>query len=228
MAKNMNDGHRTRLLQRYLKNGISSLEEHEILELLLHFGIPYRDTKQQAKELISHFGGIENVFNANAAAIENSNTPYITERVAALITLVHDIQKYVENKNSVELSYIKSYEDAGRYALSVLEDAVVEKFYIVSLSPKSKIVYTELISEGTSRSVDIVMNKIINSVVIHKASKVLLMHNHPSGKVNPSLEDMTETKYIEQRLNEIGVSLSDHVIVADGKYISMRNRGFIY
>lgn len=226
--KNINAGHRARLLQRYLNNGISSLEEHEILELLLHFGIPYRDTKSQAKLLISHFGSIENLFNAAPREIENANIPYITERAAALISLVHDIQKHINDLSKEERKYIKNFDTAGEYAMSVLEDSAIEKFYLVNLSPKCKIIYTELISEGTGRSVEIVLNKIINSVVLHKASQVLLMHNHPNGKLNPSLEDITQTKYIEKRLSEIGVGLSDHIIVAGGKYLSMRNRGFIY
>lgn len=226
--KNMNAGHRQRLLQRYLKNGISSLEEHEMLELLLHFAIPYRDTKKQAKILISYFGSLENVLNANVKEIENTQTQYVTERAAALIMLVHDLQRYMEKANKTEQIYIRNYDAAGEYALSVLEDSAVEKLYLVNLSPKCKIIYTELISEGNSSSVDIVMSKIINSVILHKAAQVLMMHNHPSGNLNPSLEDITQTKYVEKRLREIGVTLSDHIIVAGGEYISMRNRGFIY
>ena len=110
--KNLNAGHRNRLLQRYLKNGISSLEEHEMLELLLHFAIPYRDTKSQAKMLIAEFGSIENVLNARAQDIENMKLPYVTERAAALITLVHAFQTHIEtagkqNKNYNCTTYIK-------------------------------------------------------------------------------------------------------------------------
>ncbi len=225
--KNLNAGHRNRLLQRYLKNGISGLEEHEMLELLLHFAIPYRDTKSQAKMLISEFGGIENVFNARAEDIENMKLPYVTERAAALITLVHSLQTYVA-ASKPDKNYIRTHDDAGKYAVKLMHGLATEKLYIVNLGSNHRIIKTELISDGVGGSVDIILNKIISSVILHKAVEVLLIHNHPNGSTNPSLDDITNTNHIERRLREIGVTLSDHIIVADDDYSSMRNRGFIY
>lgn len=226
--KNINAGHRARLLQRYMRNGLESLEDYEMLELLLHFAIPYRDTKQQAKMLISHFGSLKNVFNADAGEIEKAEIPYVTGRAAVLVAFVNDIRKHLECTDKIEEWILRDYKDAGEYALSVLADSAIEQFYLVDLDPKCKIIYTELISEGVTHSVDILMNKILNSVILHKASQVLLMHNHPNGTANPSVEDITQTLFIEQRLKELGIRISDHIIVAGEKYVSMRNRGFIY
>lgn len=220
-------GHRMRLLNRYINNSISALEDYEMLELLLHFGIPHRDTKQQAKELISHFGGIEKVFCATVSEIENVKLPYITQRVAALIMLVRDIQKKLEFTSMCDTKYLKDVSDAGKYAVSVMTGKTNESFYVVNLTSTNKIIHTELIATGTEYSVDIVMSKIINSVVLHGAAKVMLLHNHSSGNSKPSLDDLIQTRYIERRLDEIGISLSDHIIVSNGKYTSMRSRGFI-
>ncbi len=226
--KNLNAGHRNRLLQRYLKNGISSLEEHEMLELLLHFAIPYRDTKSQAKMLIAEFGGIENVLNARAQDIENMKLPYVTERAAALITLVHALQTHIETAGKQNKNYIKSHAEAGEYAVQLVKGLATEKLYIVNIGPNHRIIKSELISDGAGGSVDIILNKIISSAILHKAVEVLLIHNHPNGSANPSVEDIKNTNHIGRRLEELGIALSDHIIVAGDDYSSMRNRGFIY
>lgn len=225
--KNTHEGHRTRLLQRYLNSGVLSLNEHEMLELLLHFAIPYRDTKQQAKTLIAHFGGIENVFEATAAEIESAKISHITKRAAALITLFRDIQNYIAETDRKEQSQIRNPDEAGRYVLSVFEEYSIEKFYLICLNQKGKILCKELISEGTGSSVEIIMSRIVGSVITHKATQVLLVHNHPSGMKNPSLEDVVQTQYIAKRLGEMEVSVADHIIVAGKECISMKERGFI-
>lgn len=225
--KYVQEGHRIRLLQRYLTCGVSGLDEHELLELLLHFAIPYRDTKQQAKTLIAYFGGIDKVFEATAEEIESAGVPHVKKRAAALITLFRDIKTYIAETDPNEQTQIRNTDEAARYVVPLFEGISVEKFYIVCLNQKSKILCRELVSEGTNRSVEIIMNKIINAIITSMATKVLLAHNHPSEMKNPSLEDVVQTQYITKRLSEMEIGVEDHIIVVGNDYISMKERGFI-
>lgn len=221
------EGHRMRILQRYLTCGVSSLDEHELLELLLHFAIPYRDTKQQAKMLIAYFGGIEKVFEATAEDIENAGVPHVTKRAAALITLFRDIHTYIDETDRTGKTQIRNADEAIRYIVPLFEEENIEKFYLICLNEKGKILCRELVSEGTNRCVEVIMNKIINVVITHAAERVMLVHNHPSGMKNPSLEDVVQTQYIAKRLEEMEVAVEDHIIVAEKECISMKERGFL-
>ena len=226
IKRNPNEGHRERLLNRYMREGIENFAPHEVLELLLHFAIQRKDTKAIAKELLGEYDSMKELFNAEIEDIVSKKVPNVTRRTAALIKLVSDIQRYISAEVS-EKQYIKDERSAGEYALSLLKNLTKERFYIVNMDNRRRIICTELISEGTAASVKPEIRKVIESVLRHNATHVMFMHNHPSGVENPSKNDVELTRDMRRLLYEIDVKLFDHIIVAGDKYISLKGRGLI-
>ena len=228
MSENLHKGHRERLKNRFIDYGGKSFDDHQILELLLFYGIPRKDTNDIAHRLINVYGGFNNIFSSNVDDLVNNCD--IGKNTAVLISLLSEIiRRYNENKmlKKNETFKITSSEKAGQYSISLLGDEHYEKFYIVSLDAQKRIINASLVGEGTSGEVYVYSRRIVEYALRDKAVSVLLIHNHPGGKLNPSFNDLETTTRIVKTLNMIDIDVIDHIIVSDNYYFSFADNGLI-
>jgi len=222
----VHEGHRKRAKQLFLQNDFKGMSQHNILELILFYALPRRDTNKLAHILIERFGSISGVFDAPFD--ELIKVDGIGENAATLLKLFPSVSRlYNEDKCDVG-NVLDSVEKAGRYLVPKFIGYNNEIFYIVCLDNKMKILYSGILFEGTANTVPIAIRKITEIVIRVNAAHVILSHNHPQGLCVPSAEDISSTRLIYRGLQQVGVNLRDHIIVAKGDYISLSQAGVLY
>lgn len=222
----IHDGHRERMRQRYLDGGLDCLAEHEVLELLLYFSIARRNTNDIAHDLIGRYGSLAGVLNApfdDLLQVEN-----IGKQSAMLIKLVNDIQhksRLLKIKNSRPV--MDTPEKWGTYLVEYFRGETREIVYQAYMDRNFKLISCERLMEGDIDCVRLDRRKLTQTALNLCATKIVLAHNHPSGIATPSNEDIAATLRLGKELLPLGLSLVDHIIVADGDYTSMSKCGHL-
>ena len=217
--KNLHKDHRQRVRNRYLSEGIGSMADHNIIELLLFYGIPYKDTNDIAHELTERFGDLNGVLDAPVE--ELMRVDGIGENAAALIHLTRDIAfKYNENKKQEKVTLATEERFAEFLSLKYAGETR-EIVYMLFVDSHGKIVRCVKVCEGSPESVSVDNRLIVEAAVRNDATDIILAHNHPKGFVVPSTADVRSTKDAVPLLKSIGVNLIDHIIFADGECFSM-------
>lgn len=225
-GENIHAGHRERLKDEFFIHGGDSLGEIRILELLLFYAIPQKDTNALAHALIKRFGTLSNVFKASQA--ELCEVQGVGKSTAVLIKLVPEIyRKAAVLEASREAVTIGSTGSAGKLAADYYAGAANERFILISLTPGNELLKIDSLSEGTVDSVSVDTRRIIEFALSAKASRCIIAHNHPGGIAQPSDEDISVTKKVRSALENVNIPLLDHIIVAGSKTFSFADRGLI-
>ena len=222
---NVHEGHRDRLKKRFMEQGLNSFDDHNVLELLLFYVLPRRDTNPIAHELLQHFGSLDAVFEAPAE--ELSKIAGIGENAVTLLSLIPAVsRRYIMSKNS-DCKIIDSSEKAGAYLVPRYMYERDEVVYIICLDAKNQLLCCREMFRGTVNTAEISVRKIAELALAKNATGVIMSHNHTSGIALPSAEDESTTKYIKSALATMGINLADHIIVAGDDFISMADSGLL-
>lgn len=214
-------GHRARLKGKYYETGESALHDYELLEMLLFYSIPRRETKSLAKELIHYFGSLDNLLNADVQQIKNAVSG-VGEETAILIKLTADLCKRAHNTRGKE-EPITGVKQAAEHFKNLLENEASEKFAVMILDNGNRIQFLGVISDGTVSAAEVDLMKLTKLIAIHQASGIILGHNHPKGLAQVSGADVSTTLMIRDFINQLGVVLLDHIIIGENGAYSMRS-----
>ena len=224
-AENVHDGHRKRLRQRYLTQGLEGFQPHEALELLLFYAIPRRDTNEIAHALLSRFGSLSGVLEAPRTELLKIDG--MGESAADLLLLFVQMERrHMMDRGSVETILDTTYKCAQYLAPRFIGEPE-EVVYLLCLDAKCKVLDCSLVHRGAVNMTAISARKIVKTALDHNATSVVVAHNHPSGLALPSREDRETTAALKAALNAVGVALVDHVIVADGDFVSLADDGLL-
>ena len=218
-------GHRQRLRERFEKNGSSAFAEHELLELLLTYSIPVKDVKPAAKELLNRFGSLPEVLDADINELKNSEG--VGTVSAILIRLIKELNiEYHAHtfKNKVILS---APNEVYEFIKSKLAGERDEKFMVIYLNTKNKIIEFEISAEGTVNQATVYPRKIIRKALENNAAGLILAHNHPSGEPSPSKDDISLTNSLKATCDTMNIRLLDHIIVGKLGYFSFNKEHLI-
>jgi len=218
-------GHRGRLKKRYAIAGIDALHDYEILELLLGYAISRRDVKPTAKNLLRRFGSLKNLMDAEPEKI--AQTPGIGPHSTLLIKLVKDMGTMYLREKATEKPHISSTVALLNYCKSAMGGLRDEKFAVIYLNTQNRIIKEETIQIGTVNQAVVYPRKILEGAINHKASAIILVHNHPSGNVEPSGADISLTKTIQDVAKVMDVAVHDHIIIGGNSYFSFREEGVL-
>lgn len=219
----VHDGHRKRLKARFLSDGLSGFEDHNILELLLFYSIPRSDTNVIAHELLNEFKSLSAVFDAPVE--ELCRIKGISTHTATLIKLIPEMLSVYHTDKTKDTKIVNSTNEAGRFFVPRFYGKKNEEVHIMLLDDKKKLIKCEKLFEGTVNSSPVTVKKIVASVVNSNATAVVIAHNHPGGIALPSRSDILTTEKIFKALKLINVELSDHIIVADDDFVSLADSG---
>ena len=221
----VHEGHRERLKKRYLEQGLEGFNEVQMLELLLFYAIPRRDTNELAHRLLEHFGSLEAVFDASVrqlTAVEG-----IGQNAAILISLMAAIQKRRGTISVQDMKWIRTTSDAGKYLIPRLKYEKTEKVIMVCLDSYGKIISTVELGSGVVNEVDLNVRLIVETALKYRASSVILAHNHPDGIALPSYDDELATRKILSALKLVDITLKDHIIVAGEDFLSFADSDYL-
>ena len=216
--KNLVNGHRQRLKNRFFTCGTDSLSEHELLELLLFYSIPRRDTKPLAKKLLCEYGSLESVILASEDALEKSG---LGQSSIVLFKLFSGINSYI-HKRKVYGNRVENFMQLGEYFMRELEKDPAERMVMLLLDSKNCVISFETVCLGGFSATNINMRTITELALSKRAAKVAIAHNHPSGILKASMHDYVATKNVEYILSQLDIELLDHYIVTADGFIGIK------
>lgn len=218
-------GHRQRMRERYLKQGLGGFAPHEILELLLFYAIPQKNVNPLAHRLINRFGSLYGVLHASPQQL--MQVQGIGEYTATFLSLIQGAGRQALRARDTDRVKLGTRQAAVDYCIRLLHGEKRELFYAVCLNGQMEAISDALIAKGSLSDVPAYPRIVMDAVLTHNAHCVLFCHNHPSGSVAPSAQDLDATRTLSGLLSEIEVVLVDHIIVSEDRALSMVRNGFI-
>jgi len=202
--------------ERLKIKGIDSLSDSELLAIILQHGTNGENVIDLSHRLISTFG------------LEKINSLSLTELMkikgiklakASKLVAAFELSKRVSSGKICE-RIVKNPSDIAEHYLEKLKDFKKEYFIAVFLDSRNRIIKDEVISIGTLNSSLVHPREVFKEAIRNSANSVILVHNHPSGSVEPSEEDYRVNKVLIETGNLVGITVLDHLIVGDGKWES--------
>lgn len=219
-------GHRERLRKRFAKSGFTGFNDYEVLELLLTYVIPRKDTKPISKQLLSRFKSIQGIFSADTNEIRNIEG--MGEHSTLFLKIISEfIRFYFEHQVEKKELKFTTLEQVISYLNAVIGDYKNEVVKVIYLNSKNKVLHTELLSEGSVTESYVNPRRIVETALKHNSTSVIVAHNHPDGMPEPSDYDNDITQKISEALRLVDISLQDHVIIANQGYFSYRQQGIL-
>ncbi len=212
MKDNIHEGHRSRLKNRFLNEGLVNFEEHNVLELLLFFSIPVKDVNPIAHALIDEFGSLEKVLDADfdrLCAVKG-----VSEHTATLITMIPQL---FARYSRLKLSENTLYSNSDDFLRMLVCDAAAEKneaVWVYLLDNSDRVIHSEKIFSGSVNSVKFDTRAVVELVFKKNASAMVVMHNHPEGSVFPSNMDKDTTMELLKVFSAIGVRFKERYIAS--------------
>ena len=218
-----NDGHRTRLRERFTREGASNFQDHEVLELLLFGSVPRKDTNKLAHNLLNKFGGFCGLFDASPEQLMEVNG--VSTVTACNIAIVKEIF-YRYRRDEQDKSKIQGLASIIKYVQSTISESVYEKMVVVYVDAATSYIMQEEFTSDNTAQVNVDPKKIVAAAMRLNASGVVLFHCHSSAPCNPSSEDMRYTEKLYFALASINIAMLEHIIFNNrGGYFSFHKEG---
>jgi len=216
-------GHRRRLRERFARGGITALADYEIIELLLTFGIPRRDTKALAKALIAQFKSVSGVLHADSSVL--AAVAGIGDNATVIIKFIREVSAYCLLEKVKKQSVIARRTDVEEYLRFNFGQKRDEYIAVVFLDNGNHVIAAEIIAEGTINQCVAYPRSIFEKALKRGAAAFIIAHNHPGGACAASEADWLLT----ERLHEIGrlldIPLLDHIIICQNSVVTLREQG---
>lgn len=223
--KSIHAGHRSRTKRQFLENGGEHLHDHQLLELILFYAHPQGDVNPLAHQLIERFGSLKGVLEASPEELKR--VVGVSDHTAALIRLFPEVM-YRYRRESIDAgTAVTSAEEAAEVLRDYFTGRTVETVFLLSVDAKGKLLGCDKICEGTLDAVLLNERRVVETALRRRASQVYLAHCHTTGVAVPSRDDVWSTRRLRQVLEPLGIRLNDHLIFADGDYVSMVQSGQI-
>ena len=218
-------GHRDRLRARFLDSGPDTLQDYELLELVLFLAIPQKDVKPLAKDLIDRFGGLAEVMNAPID--ELTRIDGIKEKTALALKSITALSQRAEKNELIGRPILNSWTRLMDYCMSTMAHEKNEYFRILFLNKKNELIADEIQGSGTVDHTPAYPREILKRALDLGSTAIILMHNHPSGDPKPSQADIDLTRLIIRAAEPFNIAIHDHVIISKNGYTSFKTLGLI-
>lgn len=211
--------------KRFFQNGLNGFDKIERLDFLLSLRLDTQSNYSLAKELSTRYKSLNNV--VDEPEIELRKISGLEENhLLGLKLPFHFSNQYLFEKilsNPVTSSPNAVYN----YLIHSMRGKKNEQFNVLYLNTRNQILKNEVLFNGTISQVVVYPREVIKSALSHNASGLILAHNHPSGNLEPSEEDINLTKKMRDITNLLDINLLDHIIIAGNKYLSFSERGYL-
>ena len=218
-------GHRERIKEKFTAEGLKSFLEHEVLELLLTFSVPRKDTKKLAWALLKEFGSLNNVLEVDKDALRKVKG--IGPQSALLINVIDEIITRHTLWEIGEKQGVLNQEELYKYVTTYLQDNSKEFFAVLFLDIKLKVIAAEILVEGEIDNKDVLIRKFAELVFKYGAKSVIFVHNYIGERPLPLQENIDIAKHFHNTLKVLSVTIADHIITGAGKLYSLRSRSYL-
>ena len=216
---NVHAGHRLRVKERFLHEGLDNFEPHQVMEMLLFFGIPMKDTNELAHRLLDAFGSVYRILEASFEDLKQVEG--ITDNVATLICFCGQLAKryWIERCDIGKI--MDSCQKIGEYVKYRFTGEHNECVYLLSMDNRCKLLNCTKIANGSVNSADINVRLAMRQALKDNATQVAIAHNHPNGHAYPSSADIHTTEIFAKAFAVADIHLVDHIIVSEDDFVSM-------
>ena len=211
--------------ERLLKHGASAMSDAQLLAIILRTGGGGRSALDIGMDLLSTFRSFRELEQASLPEV--SAIKGIGTAKAAQIKAAIEIGKRLYHEPSPKGPAFSSGQDVYHYFYPRMQGLRKEVFYCILLDVKNRLIRDLKISEGTLTASLIHPRESFRDAIKESAASILFIHNHPSGDPTPSREDVAITKKLEDAGNTVGIKVLDHIIIAEGGYSSMLEKGYM-
>ncbi len=209
--------------EKLLTSGARALSDAELLAMFIRSGTKGRSAVDVGRDLLHEFGGLRQILSASEHDICKSHG--LGPAKFALLQASLEIGRRFLDQTLRKQGPLSSPVQAADFLMHHLRDLKREVFAIIYLDTRHQVIDYEELFRGTINGATVHPREVIRSVLERNASAVILAHNHPSGVAEPSQSDATLTRKLRESLDLIDVSLLDHLVIGDGEYVSMSDRG---
>lgn len=220
----VHDGHRERLKERFRSEGLDGFTEVQVLELLLFYSVPRKDTNEIAHALLEKFGTLAQVLDANPADLEK--VPGMGSSSALFLKLLSAAGRRYQISRTESATILRTLEQCGAYLQPRFFGRKHEAVFLLCLDAKCKVLACKQVGEGSVNSAGVPIRRIVETALSANATMVVLAHNHPSGLALPSADDIQTTKRLAVALDTVEIALIDHLVFSDDDYVSMAQSGY--
>ncbi len=220
----VHDGHRERLKERFRSEGLDGFTEVQVLELLLFYSVPRKDTNEIAHALLEKFGTLAQVLDANPADLEK--VPGMGSSSALFLKLLSAAGRRYQISRTESATILRTLEQCGAYLQPRFFGRKHEAVFLLCLDAKCKVLACKQVGEGSVNSAGVPIRRIVETALSANATMVVLAHNHPSGLALPSADDIQTTKRLAVALDTVEITLIDHLVFSDDDYVSMAQSGY--
>lgn len=220
----IHDGHRQRMKERFLSEGLDNFSDIQVLELLLFYAVPRQDTNPIAHALLDRFGTLAQVLETPVSELEKVKG--VGHNAAVLLSLSPELGRRYQVSKMMHTKILTSVEECGKYLVPRFFGRRNETVFILCLDAKCKVLGCVEVGEGSVNSAGVPIRRIVETALAYNATTVILAHNHPSGLALPSGEDVQTTHRVAAALNAVEISLADHIVVADDDFVSIVQSGY--
>ncbi len=217
-------GHRQRLKEKISSNA-GILRDYEVLEALLFYVFPRKDTKRLAKDLLLKFKTLKNIIFAESSEIEEIKG--LGKSTSFLFKVIRELFPRILKDEIANFPVISTSEHVQNYYKTILETLKKEQLRIMFLNNKNKLILERIIQEGTINQTAIYPREIVQVALNCGASGIILVHNHPSGDASPSRQDILITKRIKEIMEKLEIHVLDHLIIGRNQVTSLRDAKLI-
>ena len=213
------EGHRKRCKTRVLTDGCMKMSDVDLLEMLLFYSVPRVDTRKQAESLINKFGSLQGVLNADKDEIaKHAGLKESTEILFALLReTVSRVAVKEDNSTLLEGDNIK------KYLIELYRGSAAETVYALYFGADGSFLGKQLGFRGGISSARFALRTVTEGVIRIGGKSVVLAHNHPSGILVPSGDDIISTKRIAAHLAANDINLIEHYIVGKDDCVGIFN-----
>jgi DNA repair protein RadC len=215
----IHDGHRQRLKDRFRRDGLDNFDELYVLELLLFYCIPRKDTNPLAHRLLEHFGSLTAVLEASPEELEKVEG--VSQSTSTFLSLITQVGRYYQVRRADPGEILKTSDQCGHYLVPYFYGRETETVFLLCLDAKCKVICCKKVGEGNVNSANIPIRRVVEMALSTNATSVVLAHNHPSGLALPSAEDVQTTYRVAAALESVEIILSDHIVVSNDDFVSM-------
>lgn len=206
--------------EKMISKGAENLTDIELIAIVLRSGGKNKSAVNLSRDMLTKFKGIKGLFSADIEELTSFKNVNLAK--ATSIKAVEELSKrYLYPANSRD-KYIKTPKDAYEIIKGDIYNKDQEYLYLLTLDTRNKLISKDLVSKGTINETLIHPREIFKKALAKNACSIILIHNHPSNKPDPSDEDIRVTKRIFKAGVNIGIPLTDHLIVTNNDFVSMK------
>nr|WP_239002655.1 DNA repair protein RadC [Rhodovastum atsumiense] len=217
--------HRQRMRERLLTAGPAALADYELLEMVLFLAEPRQDKRGLARALIARFGSFANVIAAPVADLQSVDD--VGPASAAALKVVQAAALRLEQAEVMDRPLLNNWDRLMAYLNAVLARERVEQVRVLFLDTRNRLLADEAQARGTVNHTPVYPREVVRRALELQATALILVHNHPSGDPTPSGDDIAMTQEVRQAAQALGIVLHDHVIVGNGRWLSLRHEGLL-